>query len=51
MDRQESQESFHGNDEVEGRALSLFRTERTEDIVAMVLAALLVLAVLAGLRV
>jgi hypothetical protein len=50
MTSRESQESLHSRDEAEGRALSVFRTERTEDVVAMVLAAILVLAVLAGLR-
>ena len=36
---------------VEERSLSLFRSERTEDLVAIGLAALLVLAVLLGVRV
>jgi len=35
---------------VEERSLSLFRSERTEDLVAIGLAALLVLAVLLGVR-
>ena len=36
---------------VEERSLSLFKSERTEDLVAIGLAALLVLAVLLGVRV
>ena len=35
---------------VEERSLSLFKSERTEDLAAIVLAALLVLAVLLGVR-
>lgn len=46
-----TEELMDSPDEVEGRALSAFRTERTEDLVAMVLAVLLVVAVLAGLRI
>jgi len=36
---------------VEERSLSLFRSERSEDLAAIVLAALLVLAVLLGMEV
>ena len=39
------------NSNLEARATSLFKSERTEDIVAILLAAVLVMAVLAGLRV
>jgi len=39
------------NSKIEEHAASLFRSERTEDIVAILLAAVLVVAVLVGLRV
>ena len=45
-----TQSKEHVDRSVEERSLSLFKSERTEDLAAIGLAALLVLAVLFGVR-
>ena len=45
-----TQSKEHVDPSVEERSLSLFKSERTEDLAAIGLAALLVLAVLFGVR-
>ena len=46
-----AQSETHADHSLEERSLHLFKSERSEDLVAIGLAALLVLAVLLGLRV